>query len=81
MAAFETRDVVLDQTAQPYDFNGVSAERVLIMDAQSHEQENAGQENDDDDANGCSGEELEVKMPLTKKPVADAAEDRPWAAF
>jgi hypothetical protein len=40
------------------------------MVAQSHEQENAGQENDDDDANGCSGEELEVKMPLTKKPVA-----------
>jgi len=39
------------------------------------------QENDDDDANCCSGEELEVKMPLTKKPVAEAAEDRPSAAF
>ena len=75
MSAFETRDVVFDQTAESNDFDGVSAERILIMVAQSHEQENAGQENDDDDTDGCSGEQLEMKMSLTKKPISDAAED------
>src|SRR6266581_5355447 len=59
----------------------MSAERVPIMIAQGHEQKNAGQENDDDGSDRCSGEQLEMKMPLTKKPVADAAEDRPSAAF
>ena len=81
MAAFETRNVILDQTAEANDFNGVSPEGVLIMVSQRHEQKNAGQKYDDNDSDGGAGEQLEMKMPLTEKPVADAAEDRPPAAF
>src|SRR5260370_7621631 len=57
------------------------AERVLVMIAQRHQQKNADQKNDDDDADCCSGEKLEMKMPLTKKPVGDAAENRPAPCF
>ena len=81
MSAFETRDVVLDQTAEANDFNGVSPEGVLIMVSQRHEQKNAGQKYDDNDSDGGAGEQLEMKMPLTEKPVAEAAEDRPPAPF
>src|SRR5437879_5934224 len=53
----------------------MGAERVLVMIAQRHQQKNADQKNDDDDADCCSGEELETKMQLTKKPVGTVAGD------
>ena len=81
MRGLERGDVVLDQTAEPDDFDRVSAKGVLVMVAQGHKQESAGQENDDHDTDSCSREQFEVKMPLTKKPIADPAEDRPSAAF
>src|SRR5256886_16053455 len=81
MSALQTRDVVLDQTAEANDCNGVSREGVLIMVPQRHEQKNAGHKYDDNDSGAGAGEQLEMKMPLTEKPVAEAAEDRPPAAF
>src|ERR1700704_2466338 len=51
------------------------------MVAQGHQQENADQENDNRDADRCSGQQFQMKMALAKKPVADAAEDRPSADF
>src|SRR5437588_2028562 len=51
------------------------------MAAQGHEQENTDQENDNRHADRCSGKQLEMKMPLAKKPIADAAEDRPSPGF
>src|ERR1700720_2650202 len=59
----------------------MGAERVLVMIPQRHQQKNADQKNDDDDADCCSGEKLEMKMPLTKKPVGDVAENRPAPWF
>ena len=77
MTTFQTSDVVFDQATQPHYFNRMRAERVLVMITQSHQQKDAGQKNDDYDADRCSGEQFEMKMPLTKKPIAEPAEDRP----
>src|SRR6266480_797144 len=81
VTAFQARDVVFDQATQPHYFDGVGAERVLVMVTQGHEQENADQEDDNDHADRCSRQQFEMKMALAKKPVADAAENRPSADF
>ena len=51
------------------------------MVAQGQQQENADQENDNRDADRCSGQQFQMKMALAKKPITDAAEDRPSADF
>jgi hypothetical protein len=51
------------------------------MVAQTDQQEDANQENDNRDADSGAGKKFKMEMPLTKKPVADAAEDRPSAAL
>src|SRR5581483_816487 len=76
MDAFQAGNVVFDQAAQPYHLDGVHAKRLLVMMAQGDEKKDAGQENDDDHSDGGTGEELEVKVPLAKKRVSEAGENR-----
>ena len=78
MAGFECRDVVLDHTAEPHDFDRVRAQSRLMVIAQSDKKEEARQECDDDNANGGAGQELEMEMLWTKKP-GDAASVKPSA--
>jgi hypothetical protein len=53
----------------------------LVMVAQRDKQKAAGEKNDDRDADGGSGKELEVKMSLAKERVRDPARKRAPARF
>ena len=46
------------------------------MISQSYEKEATCEEDNDDNADGRSGEQFKVKMPLAEKPATDSAKDR-----
>src|SRR5689334_19958828 len=81
MIAFETGDIVLNETAQSNDGNGVAAHRLLVVVAQADEEKYANQENNDRDADGGAGKQFEAEMPLAKKPITEASGELPSLRF
>ena len=81
MTAFHAGDVVLDQAAEPHDFNGMGAEDILIMVLKRQVEEHTGEENNDYGAGSGAGEKLEVEMLLAKKPSGEAVGKAGAAGF
>ena len=77
MIAFETGNIILNQTAQSNDGNGVAPHRLLVVIAQADEKKYGDEENNDHDADGGAGKQFEVEMLLTKKPITDATGELP----
>jgi hypothetical protein len=68
MAGFERGDIVLDHAREPHDFEGVGSQRFLVMIPQRDEKKESGEERYDDDSDGGSGEQFEMKMFWAEKP-------------
>jgi hypothetical protein len=71
MSAFQSCNVVLDQSAQMHDLHGVCPESLLLVITEGQVEKDAGQENNDDYAGGCSQEDFKVEMPLAEKPLSE----------
>src|ERR1044072_5860696 len=74
MTRFERGDVVLDDTAEAHDLNRVRAQSRLMVIAEGDEKEQTREECDDDNADGGSGQEFEMKMLRAEKPGAASSE-------
>ena len=74
VTCFQRRDVVFEHTAKPHHLESMGAQCFLMMIAQGYEQEHAGEECNDDNADGCAGEQFEVEMLWTEKPSGTAAD-------
>ena len=76
MTGFERGDVVLDQTPEAHDFDRMCTQCLLTVIPQGHEEKKPRQECDDNNPDGGSRQELEMKMLWTKKP-GDASSENP----
>jgi hypothetical protein len=74
MTSLERGDIVLDHGAQAHDFDRVRPQRLLMVIAQGNEEEKSGQERDDNNADGGSREQLEMKMFGAEEPRGASSE-------
>lgn len=77
MSRFQSRNVVLQDAAQPHDLESVRAKRFLVMIPERNEKEKPGQKRDDNDADSRSGKEFKMKMFLAEQPRRATAENPP----
>ena len=75
MTGLEGRNVVFDYAAEPHDFDRMRSQRLLMVIAQSDEEKKPREECDNDNTNGGSRQELEMKMLGTKKPSGASSEN------
>lgn len=81
MRSLKRGNIVLDKTAQPHHVNGMGAEDVLLMVPDGDVEKYTGQKDDNENAGGSAGEELEVEMLLAKKPRKTSPKQAEARAF
>ena len=74
MTGFKRGDIVLEDAAEPHDFEGVGAQRFLVMISESDEEKESGEKGDDNNSNRSAREQFEMKMPGAEKPGGAAAD-------
>ena len=79
MTGFQRSNVVRDDAAKPHDFDRMRAQALVPMVSQGHEEKEPRQECNDDNADGGSRQELEMKMLWAKKPGESASSENPSA--
>src|SRR5436190_23261789 len=78
---FQRRNVVRNDVAETHDFDCMGTQALVTMVPQSHEEKESRQECDDDNTDGRSRQELEMKMLGAKKPGESASPENSSAYF
>jgi hypothetical protein len=73
VTGFQRGDIVFKNAAEPHHFEGVGAQRFLVMIPEGDEEKEAGEKSDDDNSNSRPGQEFEMKMLGAEKPGGAAA--------
>ena len=81
MTRLERGNIVLDQAAQPHYVDGMGAQDMLLVIANRKVKEYAGQKDNDHDAGGGAGKELEMEVLLAKKPREASPKEGKTRAF
>ena len=75
MSGFERDDVIFEHAAKPHNFQGMGAQRFLVVVTQGDKEKEPREESNDHDPDGGSGKEFEVKMLGAEKPGGAAAKE------
>jgi len=78
MRILESRDIVFDQAAQPFDFDSVCVQRVSLPMAKRENRARNGEHDGDQNANRRAAEKLEMKNLGTEGALDSATKE---AAF